>query len=141
MYLSDVGMLTSVYGMNTKTKILNNDNNLNGGGIYENAVAEELISKGFNVYYYNSKRQGELDFVIEYNGKLAPIEVKSGKDYTKHSALNNCLNNKEYGVDEGFVFANCNVSKEGKISYLPIYMASFMDSKKDKDYFAQSIVF
>ncbi|MBQ9609583.1 MAG: ATP-binding protein [Lachnospiraceae bacterium] len=94
LYLSDVGMLTSVYGMSTKTMLLSNDSKLNGGGIYENAVVCELVSKGFNVYYYNSKRNGELDFVIEYNGRLIPIEVKSGKDYKIHSALNNCIMKK-----------------------------------------------
>jgi hypothetical protein len=77
LYLSDVGMLTSIYGMSTKTMILNKDSKLNGGGLYENAVACELANKGFSVYYYNSNRLGELDFVVEYQGKILPIEVKS----------------------------------------------------------------
>ena len=68
LYLSDVGMLTSIYGKNTKAMILSKDKNLNGGGLYENAVTSELINKGFAVYYYNSNRLGELDFVVEYQG-------------------------------------------------------------------------
>lgn len=127
LYLSDVGMLTSIYGMNTKSMILSKDSNINCGGIYENAVIQELVSKGFKVYYYNSNRLGELDFVIEYKGHVLPIEVKSGKDYTMHSAMNNCLNNKEYAMSEGVVFANCNVSVKGKITYLPIYMSMFFN--------------
>ena len=80
LYLADVGMLTSEYGMPSKRMLINKDRNLNAGGIYENAVAQELAAKGFDLYYYNSNRLGELDFVIEYNGNALPIEVKSGKD-------------------------------------------------------------
>lgn len=141
LYLSDVGMLTSIYGMSTKTMLLNKDKNLNGGGLYENVVATELISKGFDLYYYNSKRHGELDFVIEYQGSLMPIEVKSGKDYTAHSALNSCVNNPEYNVKEAFVFADCNIEKRGKITYLPIYMISFMNNDIIGNYIIDKIEF
>lgn len=126
LYLSDVGMLTSEYGMTTKNLLLTNSPNMNAGGIYENAVAQELYSKGFGLYYYNSNRLGELDFVIEHEGRALPIEVKSGKDYTIHSAMNSCLENTEYQMNEGIVFANCNVSRRGKITYLPIYMIMFL---------------
>lgn len=62
------------------------------GAIYENVVAEELLAHGFeNLFYYNSKKMGEVDFVTEYNGNVFPIEVKSGKDYVRHKALNNIL--------------------------------------------------
>lgn len=141
LYFSDVGMLTSIYGMNTKTMILSKDKNLNGGGIYENAVASELKNKGFDIYYYNSNRYGELDFAVEYQGKLLPIEVKSGKDYTLHSALNHCVNNLQYDIVEAFVFANCNVEKKGKITYLPVYMASFMETNNSRDYIIERIEF
>lgn len=141
LYLSDVGILTSIYGMNTKTMILNKDKNLNGGGIYENAVAAELKNKGFAVYYYNSNRLGELDFVVEYRGKILPIEVKSGKDYTIHSALNHCINNQEYNIGEAFVFANCNIEKKGKVTYLPVYMVCFMDQNNSGECVVQKIKF
>lgn len=141
LYLSDVGLLTTIYGMGTKSKIISNDKNLNGGGLYENAVAQELLSKGFRIYYYNSNRLGELDFVVEYNGKILPIEVKSGKDYTIHSALNNCINNAEYGIEEAFVFANCNISKNDKITYLPIYMVGFLPRESDMEIPIEQITF
>ena len=128
LYFADVGLLTSEYGMATKNMLITKDERLNAGGIYENAVAQELVSKGFNLYYYNSNRLGELDFVIERDGKALPIEVKSGKDYTIHSAMTNCLNNTEYNMDEGIVLANCNVSKKDKITYLPVYMAMFLEN-------------
>jgi len=127
LYLSDVGMLTSEYGMTTKNLLLTNNPKMNAGGMYENAVAQELYSKEFS-YYYNSNRLGELDFIIEYEGHALPIEVKSGKDYTIHSAINNCLENTEYQIDEGIVFANCNVSRCGKVTYLPIYMVMFLNN-------------
>ena len=132
LYLADVGMLTSEYGMNTKSMLLTKNQNLNAGGIYENAIAQELYSKGFRLYYYNSNRLGELDFVIEYNNHALPIKVKSGKDYTIHSAMNNCLENSEYQMQEGFVFANCNVSQKGKVTYLPIYMVMFLQQDSEQ---------
>ena len=132
LYYSDVGMLTSEYGMSTKNMLITKDNHLNAGGIFENAVAQELTAKGFNLYYYNSNRLGELDFVIEYNNKALPIEVKSGKDYTIHSAINNCLNNSEYQMNEALVFANCNISKKDKITYLPVYMVMFLEKDEEQ---------
>ena len=133
LFLSDIGMLTSIYGMATKNMLLIGDSNLNAGGIFENVVATELSSKGVQCYYYNSNKLGELDFVVEYKGRPLPIEVKSGKDYTVHSALNNCLNNPEYEIPEGFVFANCNVEKKGKVTYLPIYMIMFLDNGDEQE--------
>lgn len=127
LYFADVGMLTSEYGMQTKSKLLNGDSKLNAGGIYENAIAQELCAKGFSLCYYNSNRLGELDFVIEYDGNALPIEVKSGKDYTVHSAINNCLKNPEYEIKEAFVFANCNISRNKNITYLPAYMIMFLE--------------
>ena len=132
LYLSDVGMLTSEYGMTTKNMLIVKDKNLNAGGIFENAVAQELHAKGFELYYYNSNRLGELDFVIEYKNTALPIEIKSGKDYTIHSAMNNCLKNPEYKMEEGIVFAQGNVSKVGKVTYLPIYMVMFLEKDEEQ---------
>lgn len=126
LFLSDVGMLTSLYGRATKMQLLSNDQNINYGAIYENVVAQELKAHGFKLYYFNSRKTGELDFVIEYNGETLPIEVKSGKDYNRHSALNNVLNISNYSVREAFVLSNCNVSVVGKITYYPIYMLMFI---------------
>ena len=141
LYLADVGMLTSSYGMTAKRKLIGKEAHLNAGGIYENAIAQELFSKGYSLYYYNSNRLGELDFVIEYQGKALPVEVKSGKDYQLHSALNNCLRNPEYDMEEAFVFANCNVSRNGKITYLPVYMVMFMDKEESEDSILDPITF
>ncbi len=128
LFLSDIGLLSSLYGKTTQLAILNNNNSLNCGAIYENVVAQELYTHGFKGYYFNSHKQGELDFVIEYNDYICPIEVKSGKDYTKHSALDNVIANKDYNVKRAFVLSNSNVSNEEKITYLPIYMIMFFDN-------------
>ncbi len=128
LYSSDVGLLTCMYGSNAKLKILMDDRSLNCGGIYENIIAQELFAHGFNLYYYNSHKLGELDFVIEYNGGVLPLEIKSGKGYYVHSAISNVLGNAEYSINEGIVFADCNIEKNGKISYLPIYMVMFLEN-------------
>ena len=129
LFLSDVGMLTTMYGRATKIKILSGEKDINNGALYENAVAQELCAHGYKSYYFNSKKQGELDFVIEYHGEILPIEVKSGKSYTVHSALNNVLSNENYGIQQAFVFANCNIRVEEKIVYYPIYFCMFLQEE------------
>ncbi len=126
LFLSDVGMLTSMYGKSTKMQILANDQDINNGALYENVVAQELKAHGFKLYYYNSKKYGELDFVIEHKGKVLPIEVKSGKSYQRHSALNNIMEVKNYNIDEAYVLSNFNVEVKGNITYYPIYMLMFI---------------
>lgn len=128
LFLSDIGLLSSLYGKTTKLAILSNNNSLNCGAIYENVIAQELYSHGFKEYYFNSHKQGELDFVVEYEDYICPIEVKSGKDYTKHSALNNVISNRDYKIKKAFVLSNDNVSQSGNIIYLPIYMIMFIDN-------------
>ena len=120
-------MLTSLYGKTTQMAIMNDDLSLNCGAIYENVVAQELNSHGFKGYFFNSHKQGELDFVIEYNNYICPIEVKSGKDYTKHNALNNVLNNKSYGIKHAFVLSKNNVETKEGVLYYPIYFIMFIN--------------
>lgn len=126
LFISDVGLLTTIYGKSCKLKIVNKESDINKGAVFENVVAQELHAHGYPLYYYNSKKLGEIDFIVEQNGKSLPIEVKSGKAYNKHSALNNLMNAKEYGIEEAFIFTNDNVKIEGKLNYLPIYMVMFL---------------
>lgn len=127
LFLSDIGLLTSMYGKSTIFKILSEEKGINYGAMFENYVAQELTAHGYSGFYFNSKKQGELDFVIEYKNECLPIEVKSGKDYSVHSALNNVLSNQEYGIKEAFVLCNSNVKVVGNITYYPIYMTMFID--------------
>ena len=129
LFLSDVGLLASMYMDHIQVKILNGEKSINFGAVYENAAAQELKAHGFDLYYFNSKKQGELDFLIERNGHVLPIEIKSGKDYTKHAALSNVLANEDYDIPEAYVFQNANVSRTGKITYYPIYMLMFVEKQ------------
>lgn len=126
LFLSDIGLLTTLYGRATKMQLLSENQDINHGALYENVIAQELKAHGFKLYYYNSKKFGELDFVIEYNGKVLPIEVKSGKDYKRHSALANIMDVTNYSIKEAFVFSNYNVSVEENVVYYPIYMSMFL---------------
>ena len=72
--------------------------------------------------------EGELDFVVEHAGRVLPIEVKSGKDYEKHSALDNVMAVAEYGIEGAYVFTNDNVKVDGKLTYFPIYMVMFLQA-------------
>lgn len=78
------------------------------------------------VVLFKQQKQGEVDFLIEYKGNVLPLEVKSGKDYKVHSALNNLLSNAEYDIPEAVVLCNGNVNKAGKVLYLPIYMVMLL---------------
>ena len=126
LFMADIGLLASLYADGIQLKILDNEPSINFGSIYENAVAQELWAHGFPLYYYNNKRQGELDFVIEQNGEVLPIEVKSGKDYDRHKALTNVVSTTTYQISKAIVLCNDNVKKVGKITYLPIYMLMFI---------------
>jgi predicted AAA+ superfamily ATPase len=93
-----------------------------------NVAAQELLAKGHKEYYFNSKQQGELDFVIELDGKVVPLEIKSGKDYKRHSALNNVLKNENYKIEEAYILSEGNIEIEGKRVYMPIYMIMFLEN-------------
>lgn len=129
LYSSDIGLLTCQYGNAFRAKVLLGDTSVNLGGLYENYVAQELHAHGYTTYYYVNHRIGELDFVIEHDNAVLPIEVKSGKDYYVHSAISKVVNHEEYQIREAYVFANCNVEVEGRITYYPIYMCSFINDE------------
>ncbi len=126
LFMSDIGLLASLYADGIQLKILDNEPSVNFGSVYENVVAQELHAHGFLLYYYNNKRQGELDFVIERNGEALPLEVKSGKDYDRHKALTNVVSSLTYKIPKAYVLCNDNVRKTGKITYIPIYMVMFI---------------
>ena len=126
LFQNDVGLLASQYADGIQLKIISGDTDINYGSIYENAVAQELKAHGFDLYYYNNKKRGELDFVIDLDGRTLPIEVKSGKDYAVHRALSNIMNLSEYDLTEAIVLCNDNLRTDGKIIYAPIYMSMFI---------------
>lgn len=130
LFQSDVGLLTSQFADGIQLKLLGDNQAINYGAIYENVVAQELKAHGFDLYYYNSKRLGELDFVVEYHGNVLPIEVKSGKDYERHNALSNVMSSAEFALPEALVLCNGNVSVDGKVVYMPVYMLMFLEKEQ-----------
>ena len=141
LFLSDVGLLASMYMNGIQIKILNHEKDINYGSIYENAAAQELKAHGFELYYFNSRKQGELDFLIERNGEVLPIEIKSGKDYTRHAALTSVMEKPDYAIPEAYVFQNDNVKTVGKITYYPIYMLMFLEKDRLKDRLEEKMIY
>ena len=129
LYLNDVGILTYLlYGLNVNA-VLQDLRSINLGTVYESVVAQELHAHGFNLHYYDNKQKGEVDFLIDdYNHlKVLPIEVKSGKDYTEHSALTKFLDTPEYGIDRALVFSNeRSVLRKKGVTYMPVYYCMFL---------------
>lgn len=133
LFQNDVGLLAYQYANGIQLRILSGEVDINFGAIYENVVAQELLAQGFGqLYYFNSKKRGEVDFVIEAgDGTVLPIEVKSGKDYERHNALANILDTEEYNLNKAIILCNENVSVQEKKVYLPIYMATFIRKKQE----------
>lgn len=131
LFQNDIGLLAAQYSEGIQLRIIKGDKNINYGSIYENAVAQEFVAHGLEPYYYNNKKRGELDFVLELGGRILPIEVKSGKDYEVHRALSNIMDCDEYDLSEAVVFSNDNLHMVGKIVYAPIYMAMFIEKNND----------
>ena len=126
LFQSDVGLLAAQYADGIQLRIIKGDKSINYGSIFENAVAQELVAHGMIPYYYNSKKRGELDFLVEYDGRVLPIEVKSGKDYEFHRALANIMGCDEFQLSEAIVFNNDNLQVKDRIIYAPIYMVMFL---------------
>ncbi len=126
LFLSDIGLLAAQYANGIQLRIIKGDKDINFGSVYENAVAQELKAHSFEPFYYNNKKRGEIDFVIEYRGKILPIEVKSGKDYEVHRALSNIMTCSDYDLEEAVVLCNDNLKIVGKLIYAPVYMVMCM---------------
>lgn len=127
LFSNDVGLLACQYSNGIQLKILTGDDAINNGAIYENAVAQEFHAHGFDEqYYYNSKKFGEVDLIVERNGNVFPVEVKSGKDYARHRALNNIMAHPEFDIPEAVVLCNNNLSVLDSVTYAPVYMMMFI---------------
>lgn len=129
LYLNDVGILSGIlYGNNIRA-ILDDEKSINLGSVYESVVASELRAHGHRLFYYDNRSKGEVDFLIDDYDNLStvPLEVKSGKDYTVHSALNTFVKNEDYHIKKALVVSNERTVKQvGKIIYLPIYYVMFL---------------
>ena len=131
LYMNDVGILSGIFYRNNITAIMSDIKSINLGSIYETVVAQELKAHGYDLYYYDNKKNGEVDYLIDDADNLMniPIEVKSGKDYNTHSALDKFLSNKDYNIKRAYVLSNeQRVYTENEITYMPIYYIMFFQN-------------
>jgi hypothetical protein len=132
LYMNDVGMLTNLLFRYNVAPVLNDERSVNLGSVYESVVAQELQAHGHRLFYYDNRKVGEVDFIINDYATLSPlpVEVKSGKDYTVHSALTRFLSVKDYGIDRGIVFSNSREVSTGPkgVIYMPVYYVMFLDA-------------
>lgn len=130
LYFNDVGILSNILFKNNISAILNQDKGLNLGSIYETVSAMELIAHGHELYYFDSKKVGEVDFLInDYdNLSVLPIEIKSGKDKYEFRAIPKLVNKEgNYKLNKGYIFTNQNICKrEDDLYIFPIYMIMFV---------------
>ena len=124
LYLNDVGLLTArLYEYNI-TPVMKDEKSINLGSVYESVVAQELKAHGHDLFYYDNAKKGEVDFLVDNTAEMSvlPVEVKSGKDYTVHRALDRFLDDKEYNIHSGIVLGNeREVYTKGKVTYMPVY--------------------
>ena len=137
LYLNDVGLLTRLLYQYNISAILEEQKSINLGTVYELVVCSELTTHGFPLFYYDNKKKGEVEFLVnDYDSlSVVPIEVKSGKDYDLHASLDTFMETPDYNIQEAIVLSNeREVRRQGKITYLPIYFAMFLSpSKPDKE--------
>ena len=132
LYLSDVGLLTNLLYATNINAVLGDECSVNLGSVYESVVAQELHAHGHALHYYDNKQRGEVDFLIDDYSTLTvlPIEVKSGKDYKVHSALDKFLSTPDYHISQAVVFSNeQNVYTEQGITYMPVYYVMFFKNE------------
>lgn len=136
LFLCDTGLLMAMLGPGTQFKVLQGELNINWGAILENVFAQILTANGFDTLYYEKAKHGEVDFVVQKDGKVIPIEAKSGRIFRAHASLDNVMKVKEWGLDFAYVFCRDNTAvevsiPEGRdiecaIAYMPWYMIAFL---------------
>ena len=144
LYQSDTGMLLARYPLGVAQSAYLDNNEFNLGGIYENLIAQELTAHDFKLYYYQTNKRGEVDFVIEDSrGEVVPIEVKSGRYYHAHAALDNILETPAYKISKSVVFSKGNIERKGKVLYLPFYaifaLSNYISAGVDGDFKIETV--
>ena len=124
VYLCDIGLLVAMYGYQLKIALLSDA--LEGpakGGIYESLVADILAKRGEELYYYKKEDSTlEIEFILERNCKLVPVEVKARKGSTR--SLNELL--KMDNIERGYKLTAQNTGVFEKKITLPLYMAAII---------------
>lgn len=114
---------------------------MKNGALFENYIAQELSSHEIVPYYFKSRAIGEIDFLIEDNNEIIPLEIKSGKDFKTHKALDNLMASKEYSINKSFVLSLSNIEVDDNCAYIPIYMTGLFGCRNTEDIFINLDIF
>ena len=133
LYMNDVGLLCASCMENIQFDLLMGNVEINRGSILENAFAQNLKSNGFELHYYDSKKIGELDFVLQKGLHTELVEIKSGNNYKKHLAMDHAMKVEQWEFEQSIVFSKSNVEKEADVLYLPWYMILFFMQEKEPE--------
>ena len=125
MYAGDTGLLCALSMDNIQFGILQGDLSVNMGSILENVMSQMFVANGFSLHYFDTKKYGELDFVMQEGTAIDLVEIKSGNDYKKHAALDKVRKVEEWKAKRSIVFCKDNIQEEDGILYLPWYIAIF----------------
>lgn len=127
LFMNDVGLLACQCADGIQIELLSGNVDANFGAVYENFVAQELRAHGYgSLYYFNSKRHGEVDFLVETIHGVLPIEVKPGGDFKRHRALDNMMSVPDFALKKANVLCVSPQVELGRTSYLPIYATAFI---------------
>lgn len=133
LYMNDVGLLCAACMENVQFDLLMGNVEINMGSILENVFAQNLKSNGFKLHYFDSKKIGELDFVLQNGLSTVLLEIKSGNDFKKHLAMDHALETKQWKFEQTIVFSKSNVEEEEEILYLPWYMIMFFRQETEQE--------
>ena len=144
LYLNDVGLLTNLLDRYNINAVIASDNSINLGSVYETVVAQELNAHGYTLRYYDNKSKGEVDFLVDNYDTLSalPIEVKSGKDFRRHRALDKFVQNEDYHIKEAILLSNSrDIQRKEKVIYMPIYYVMFLKPSSPNSFLIPKTVF
>jgi predicted AAA+ superfamily ATPase len=133
LYMNDVGLLCASCMENIQFDLLMGNVEINMGSILENAFAQNLKSNGFELHYYDSKKIGKLDFVLQKGLHTELVEIKSGNDFKKHLAMDHAMKVEQWEFEQSIVFSKSNIEKEADVLYLPWYMILFFMQEKEPE--------
>lgn len=133
MFLCDTGLLCEASPGNLQYPLLKGEVDINAGSILENVFAQSIVSKDMDLYYYDQKKFGELDFVLQNGKSIDLFEIKSGNDWKRHSSLTKAIQSAEWEFSGTFVFCKGNLEQQDSILYLPFYMIMFYQPERSPE--------
>ena len=126
LYMVDTGLLCNMLLKGLQFNVMHGEIDISEGALTENAVACALSANAYPLHYYDRKSKQELDFIIEKNGAISILEVKSGDDYMKHASLDAAIRLHSEKIGQNIVLCKSNIQEQDAILYLPLYMAMLL---------------